>query len=239
MPLFPVEQNRQTLAETVHDRLLEAILDGELPAGAPLVQERLAESLGVSRQPVLQALAMLKRGGFVEAADRRGYRVTDLAPEMVADVYELRGALDRVAAGAAARRAAPDRERRLDAALAAGEAALARGDTARLVAADAAFHQTIYDLSGNALIAEAAAQPWRHIRRAMAAVLRDEPGRATVWREHRAIAAAIRAGDPAAAEKAASAHAAHAADRIGGRVAQAGADTDAPGDKAAAAASAP
>ena len=214
MPLSPVEQDRQTLSEVVYTRLLDAICAGDLAPGEALVQEKLAATLGVSRQPVLQALAILRREGFVEPADRRGYRVTDLSGEMVAQVYELRGALDRLAAGAAAKRAGPDARQRLEAVMREGDAALAAGDTARLIAADVAFHETIYALARNPLVEEAAAQPWRHIRRAMGAVLRDTAGRRGVWSEHRRIADAIIAGDVAGAEEAAAHHAAVAADRM-------------------------
>ncbi|MBP5858753.1 GntR family transcriptional regulator [Marivibrio halodurans] len=214
MPLAPVETDRQTLSEVVHARLLDAICAGELAPGESLVQERLAETLGVSRQPVLQALAMLRRDGFVEPAGRRGYRVTVLTDETVGQVYELRGALDRLAAGAAARRAGPDAKARLEAVMAEGEAALADGDTRRLIEADVAFHQAIYKLARNPLVEEAAAQPWRHIRRVMGLVLRETRSRRAVWDEHRRIVDAILAGDVTAAEEAASRHAAHAAERM-------------------------
>ena len=62
------------LTEQVYQRLLYAICDGEL-APARLTQEDLAATLGVSRQPVLQALRLLKKEGFVSDAGRRGLRV--------------------------------------------------------------------------------------------------------------------------------------------------------------------
>ena len=61
--------------------------------------------------------------------------------------------------------------------------------------ADMAFHQAIYAASGNALIAQSADQHWRHLRRAMGAVLQAAPQRASLWDEHAAIAQAIAAGD--------------------------------------------
>src|SRR5918997_3922578 len=64
------------LTDQVYQRLLYAICDGELAPGARLTQEALAATLGVSRQPVLQALRLLKKDGFVSDAGRRGLRVT-------------------------------------------------------------------------------------------------------------------------------------------------------------------
>src|SRR5262245_48888204 len=66
------------LTEQVYQRLLHAICDGELAAGARLTQEELAAVLGVSRQPVLQALRLLKKDGFVIDAGRRGLQVAPL-----------------------------------------------------------------------------------------------------------------------------------------------------------------
>ena len=60
------------LTEQVYQRLLYAICDGELAPGARLTQEELAAALGVSRQPILQALRLLKKDGFVSDAGRRG-----------------------------------------------------------------------------------------------------------------------------------------------------------------------
>src|SRR5947199_7651634 len=90
------------LTEQVYQRLLYAICDGELTPGARLTQEDLAATLGVSRQPVLQALRLLKKEGFVSDAGRRGLRVAPLEAQAITQVYEVRAVLD----GLAARRAA-------------------------------------------------------------------------------------------------------------------------------------
>ena len=217
MALVPLG-DRPSLVETVHDRLIEAICNGELAPGEALVQERLAQRLGVSRQPIIQALAMLRRDGFVEAAGKRGYRVAPMTPELVAQVYEVRGALDRLAAGAAASPRAVDAGPRLERALAEGEAAHRGGDMATMVDADVRFHRTVYALSGNPLIEETATGLWRHVRRAMALVLRDGDRRERVWAEHRAIAEAILAGDKGRAADAAGAHAERAAAELAARL---------------------
>src|SRR4029434_11315146 len=76
--------------------------DGELAPDARLTQEDLAATLGVSRQPVLQALRLLKKEGFVSDTGRRGLRVAPLEAQAITQVYEVRAVLD----GLAARRAA-------------------------------------------------------------------------------------------------------------------------------------
>ncbi|MGH8058817.1 MAG: GntR family transcriptional regulator [Candidatus Entotheonellia bacterium] len=86
------------LTEQVYQRLLDAICDGELAPGARLTQEDLAAALNVSRQPVLQALRLLKRDGFVIDVGRRGLRVAPLEAQAIAHVYEVRAVLDGLAA---------------------------------------------------------------------------------------------------------------------------------------------
>ena len=82
----------------------------------------------------------------------------------------------------------------------AGYLALKAEDTTALVQADIAFHQAIYELSGNPMLPEASAAVWRQIRRVMRAVLEHRTARASVWEEHAGIADAIRQGDAVLAE---------------------------------------
>lgn len=190
------------LTEQVHQRLLEAICDGELPPRHRLTQEDLAEMLDVSRQPVLQALRLLKKDGFVIDAGRRGLMVAPLDAELIGHVYEIRSVLDGLAAREAARRRAA-----IDPSLVAAGRATASGDSLRaMIDADMAFHNAIYAASGNPLVAETANHHWRHIRRAMGAVLQQAGVRRAVWDEHEAILEAIRAGDARRAESLARSH---------------------------------
>lgn len=222
-PIFSQPQ----LADQVYTALLDAIGSGRLAPGMPLVQERLAAELNVSRQPVVQALLLLKTQGFVEAAGRRGLQVARLDPQTARRVYAVRGALDRLAARAAAqtltdtaanRTARRTAEERLQTPLEAGRQAVAEGRVPALIEADIAFHQTIYSLSDNPLIAQSAEVHWFHIRRIMGAVLRDHNQRNTVWREHQAIADAILAGDVERAGALAEAHVEAAAAMLIGRL---------------------
>jgi len=95
------------LTEQVHQRLLNAICAGELAPGARLTQEELAASLNVSRQPVLQALGLLKKEGFVIEAGRRGLMVAPLNAQAIVHVYQVRSALDAGADGLALKTESP------------------------------------------------------------------------------------------------------------------------------------
>jgi DNA-binding GntR family transcriptional regulator len=86
----------------VLERLRALILTGEYGPDERLVEEQLAEKLGVSRTPVRQALTMLEAEGLVEIAPNRGATVCSFSIEDVWDIYDLRAVLE----GHAARRAA-------------------------------------------------------------------------------------------------------------------------------------
>ena len=202
------------LVDRVYRALLDAISGGTLAPGRRLTQEEIAEQLAVSRQPVLQALRLLKKDGFVQDAPGRGLLVAPLDAAWTVHVYEVRGALDALAA-----RLAAARRYRVDPALIArGRAAAAGADVAAMIDADLAFHQALYAASGNPLVAQIAMQHWHHLRRVMGAVLQNSSQRKAVWDEHAAIARAVAAGDADRAATLIEGHgqraAAHLSDRL-------------------------
>ncbi len=205
IPLDPLPN----LIDQVYARILEAITDRTLPPGHRIRQNELAEKLGVSRQPVSHALHLLHRQGLVAESGRRGFEVIQLDPERIRQLYEVRGAIDALAAKLAAGRVKTDATGRaqLEAALRAGRAIDKKTPLARLIALDVDFHSAIYSLSGNPAIEEMIAPQWPHMRRSMATVLAELDYRESAWSEHEAIAGQILAGQPKAAETAALAHA--------------------------------
>lgn len=202
------------LTEQVYQRLLDAIVSGELAPGTRLTQEELAASFHVSRQPIVQALRLLKKDGVAVDTGRRGVIVAPLDAKLIAQLYEVRSVLDGLAARQAARAG-----KKLDPALIErGRKAVAGGRIAPMIEADIAFHDAVYAASGNPLIGESAGRHWRHIRRVMGAVLQTVGVRAPVWDEHQAILEAINAGDAARAESLARQHCEAAGRALSGRL---------------------
>jgi len=207
----------QGLIDRAYQQLLEAISDGTLTPGQRIRQAELADSLGVSRQPVSHALHLLKRQGLVEEAGGKGLRIVPLDPLRVHQLYQLREAIDGLAARlaaeqVAARTAATSELDGLKQQLAAGAVFSAATPIPMLVRADTDFHRAVYRLSGNPAIEEITAPLWPHLMRSMATVLREPDYATRVWRlEHTAILDHIVAGEPAAAERAARDHAVTAA----------------------------
>lgn len=184
------------LVEKVWHALLDAICDGSLAPGERIMQEDIAAQLAVSRQPVLQALRLLKKDGFVLDAPGRGVVVAPLDVARLGQIYQVRSALDALAA----RLAAQSRFKLPPELISNGRKALKSGQIKPMLEADARFHGAIYEASGNPLIAQSAQLHWAHIRRAMGAVLQLARMRASIWDEHEAIAQAIAAGQADQAE---------------------------------------
>jgi DNA-binding GntR family transcriptional regulator len=203
----------ESLIDRTYQQMLAAIADGTLLPGQRIRQAELADTLGVSRQPVSHALHLLKRQGLVEDYGRKGMRVVPLDPIRVMQLYQVREAIDGLAARLATQRPQDHAEldslrRQLDA----GAQFDATTPIPVLVRADTEFHRTLYRLSGNPAIEEMTGPLWPHLMRSMAMVLRAPDYAARVWHhEHAAILRHILAGDPAGAEAAARDHAATAA----------------------------
>ena len=152
-PLDP----QPALIDRAYEQLVEAIADGTLAPGQRIRQEELGRTLGVSRQPISHALQLLKQQKLVEENGRRGLIVSEIDPDRVRELYQVRSALDALAARLAAERVA---RQLIDRAAAAsgGTGARRRPRAApgcpvlAFIQADVAFHTALYRLSGNRAI---------------------------------------------------------------------------------------
>lgn len=205
-------ESQPKLVEQVQEAILSEITEGRLAAGARIIQEQIAQTLGVSRQPVQQALALLRNQGVLRDAPGRGLIVVPLDLEYVQHMYELRAVLE----GLAFRKAAevnPERAREVGPGLILnGRRAVKSGSVAAMIAADRKFHVFICEAGRNPLIAPALQAQWTSTHRVMGEVLmRDEKPR-DIWDQHEAMLAAVMAGQAATAEKLARQHVMQAAD---------------------------
>ena len=211
MPEMPSLAPAPTIVEQVYRTILEAICDGRLPPGERLTQESVAEKLAVSRQPVGQALMLLRQQRFVSEAGRRGLMVAPLDRDFMRAIYELRLGIEPLAATLAARHATDEDVARGEAMLAEGKEAVRRNSIVELIAADMRFHMYLYELSRNRLFVDVMADLWNHLRRAMREVLQHREYRKAIWVEHEQILRAIANRDGDAAAALVRAHLSHAA----------------------------
>ncbi|MEC3978670.1 GntR family transcriptional regulator [Amycolatopsis sp. H20-H5] len=146
---------RQPLAATrqrVRDELRERILTGRLKPGDRLVERELAEGLGVSRVPVREAIRSLEAEGFLMVTSPRRVIVRQLAHADVEELFDVREALEGLAAGLAAERATKPDLRRLERLLADAARATEGGDPARITTLNTRFHDEIVAIAGNSLL---------------------------------------------------------------------------------------
>jgi DNA-binding GntR family transcriptional regulator len=205
-------QTQPTLVEQVVNAIVSEIVEGDLPANSRLIQDELARAYGVSRQPVQQALLLLRDRGMVREAPGRGLIVSPLDVDLVRNLYEVRAMLDGLAARLAAERGSERAKSEGQVYLDAGRAAVESGSLHDQIEADMRFHGFINELSGNSLIGETTAPHWPYLRRVMGEVLRDDAQMPqTILGEHVAILDAIIAGNAAEAESLSRDHISRAA----------------------------
>lgn len=192
-------QPSPTIVEQVYRTILDAICDGRLEPGERLTQESVAQKLAVSRQPVGQALLLLKQQKFLSEAGRRGLMVAPLDRQFMRWIYELRLGIEPLAAALAARHATRESIARGEQLIQDGQRAVRDNSIGNLIAADMQFHMYLYELSGNRLFVDLMEELWNHLRRAMREVLQHREYRKSIWVEHEQILRAIAAHDGEAA----------------------------------------
>jgi DNA-binding GntR family transcriptional regulator len=211
--MLPVARlQRRRLVDDATRALREAILGGQLSAGARLRQIDLAAQLGISRTPVREALGRLQQEGLVDLLPGGGVRVAVLNLGEAVELYDLREVLDGLAARLAATRATAPSLARLETSLARMGRCLARGRArgSQWFPAHVAFHDEIFRASGNARLQALSAVVRLSIQRFHPLLLRTEHRLEDAYREHRTIYEAIAAREGGAAERLARAHIANA-----------------------------
>lgn len=193
------------LREIVFESMREAILSGVLEPGERLMEIQLAEEMGVSRTPVREAIRKLELENFVVMIPRKGAYVAGVSSKDVADVFEIRSALEGLAAGLAAERITDDELEQMERALfyRANEGEL---DLEQIVKRDTDFHALLYSASRNERLIQILANLREQIQRFRATSL-AVPGRNKLaLEEHRMIVEALRNHDSEEAQSLAMAH---------------------------------
>ena len=206
----PVGQAHQPLRVVVCDAIRRRIITGDMPQGERIFEDQLAHELGVSRNPVREALQTLAHEGFVELEPRRGARVAMLSDARAAELFEVREPLEGLVAELAARRHSPDQLAAIQHVVDTGLERLDARDMSALPELNTRFHHLLVVTAGNAQLAGMMDSlthviEWMYTRRI------HERGFWS-WDEHAAITARIAAGDAEAARALACEHIRNARD---------------------------
>lgn len=188
----PVELDHyKPLREIVFEVLREAIIDGKLKPGERLMEIQLAEELGVSRTPVREAIRKLELEGFLVIVPRKGAYVAGISLKDITDVFEVRAALEALAAGLAAERVTEEGLDELERSLVQISELSDSNDLGSVVERDTSFHEVIYKASRNKCLVQIVSNLKDKIQRFRAASL-ARPGRTKLAiHEHREIVEAI------------------------------------------------
>jgi DNA-binding GntR family transcriptional regulator len=177
------------LRDRVYGALLELITTRALQPGQHLVESELAGHLGVSRQPVREALQRLNTEGWVDLRPAQGAFVHEPTDEEADQLLTVRTLLEAEAARLAAANAGSAGIAALEELCVQGESAVAADDVDAAVALNARLHAKVMELAGNAVLAELAGQVDRRVRWYYTPIARQRGHQS--WIEHRELIAAI------------------------------------------------
>lgn len=205
--LAPVNlDSYKPLRELVLEALREAIFNGVFKPRERLMEIQLADELGVSRTPVREALRKLELEGFIVMIPRKGAYIADFSLKDIEDVFEVRIALEGLAAGLSADRATEEELEILERLTAEKAEAISAGNIEKLIDVDTKFHETIYQASRNERLTAIISNLREQIQRYRTTSL-QYPGRMQAsLEEHRALVEAIQARDAATARQLAQEH---------------------------------
>ena len=196
------------LRDVVTAELRRRILSGELTQGERLVEDRLAERLGVSRNPVREAIRVLAAEGFVEVTPRHGASVARLSPEEAEELFDVRMALDGLAARLAARKSTPASAAALRKVLDEARHAVADSRFDEVAHLNTAFHAAVAEAAGNNYLNLVIGPMLNRVQWVFRQTARTRAPHS--WTEHLRLYEAIAAGDEEDAHARAIAHVAAA-----------------------------
>ncbi|VEG51826.1 transcriptional regulator [Mycolicibacterium aurum] len=214
---IPAIQQGPVLRERVYSTLEDLIVRRVLQPGERLLENELAAALGVSRNPVREALTMLARTGWVDIHPRTGAYVHAPTPDEIDDFFDMRTLLESYAAERAASRVTAEQLDVLEEIWREGVSAVESGDVQGIVSANSAFHDRISEWSGNGMLHSTLSMMKKRVRWYFSSVA-DVRGMAS-WNEHRRIIDALRARDAAHASTLMRAHTMATADMYRSRAA--------------------
>jgi len=187
----------QAASDRAYDHVKRAIIRGDLPGGTAISENALCQEIGVSRTPVHEAFLRLAAEDLLTLESRKGAVVRPMSPSEAADVLEMREAIESTAAARVVTDGrVADVAPFLQAMLAEQEQAVATGDVDRFIEVDAEFHGAVIGASRNAIAVMFARTLRDRQQRLRHHLMRLQPSQLQASLEdHRALAAALEAGD--------------------------------------------
>lgn len=207
---------RLQLGDVAAAYLRDQITSGNLPAGAPVRPETVADELGISTTPAREALQALRAEGFLDLAPRRGFTVAQLNGDDIRDMFLVQAMVAGELAARAAQNITPENVASLDAIHGNLVAAAERGDLTALEELNHQFHRDINLAANSPRLAHVIRLVSRYAPRRFYATIAGWPE--TTVHDHTLVLDAIRSGDADTARREMSAHVHHAAEQLASHI---------------------
>lgn len=206
---------RENLDQMIYDRLKTMIIEREIAPGDKIYQEKLAQELGVSRTPLVNALKKLEQEKLVTAIPRRGFFVRFFTKAEMIQIFELRELLEGLAARRAAQHISDDAIVRLRSFFKNWNSSTAAKDQRKYVEEDRRFHNFLFEIGGKEFLSDI-------LKTYNFLTMSHQVDRKTILvrppeetlSEHRAIIDAICSRDPVKAEEVTRAHLKRSRERL-------------------------
>lgn len=208
-----------SIAEQIFEQLEREILSGKYSKGDVVSELKLSEELGVSRTPVREAISRLIQERLLKEGVK-GLEVVGISKDDVMDMYEVRSRLEGLAAAKAAAHATPGKLAEMEETLEMQrffiQKQIQSGEdrSEKIRDLDSQFHELLYEASGSQVLIDVLQLMHKKITKYRKASMSRSNRAQESWNEHRAIYAALVAGDVESAEAAAIEHIRYAKDRI-------------------------
>lgn len=203
---IPKIDDFQLLKEKVFDTIRKSIISLSLLPGQQLVEQRLAEELGVSKSPIREALQKLEQKGLVYTIPFKGCFVTEITPKEIEDTFQFREALETYCVRLICEFVSEDEFIRLKTILSQGEIALQRNDIENCYSINTQFHDALVGLTNNSKIIQNYSTLRDHLDRYRNIASRIKGRVAQSHQDHVSILESIERKDGVQSEKKMSAH---------------------------------
>ncbi len=140
------------LRELVYEEIKNKILRGDIPPGTRMMEEEIAENIGVSRTPIREAIRQLEKEGLVTLKPRKGAYVSDIIKKDMIEILEVRENMEGLAAAFAAERMTPEAIRELEVVSEKFKVAVMQGNTEDMIKYDTDFHHKVVQGANNKIL---------------------------------------------------------------------------------------
>jgi len=197
---------RKPLREEVYDSLKKSILHGKVKAGQRLVEEQLANQIGISRTPVREAFHKLERDDLVTRLPKGGFAVRQFTKEDVEEIFGIRSALESYAAYLATLHITPDKVSALERKVEESENALKKNDDEKIIQLHTEFHDLLYKSCKSKKLIEMINNYRDYFYRYRSALLHAPNGFKTSIADHRQMLEAMKRKNPRVVERLVRSH---------------------------------